>query len=165
MARYGWRPLFIVLGLISMAWLIPWLRWIPRAGTAISPVEKGGPGFLELLKNRSVWGTCGGLFGANYVLYFEITWLPYYLQREQHFSMGSMANITGVGYLCYSAGAALFGRISDRWITAGGTARLVRKTFAGVGAGTAGLLLLVCSLPGPSLFVIRLLLPFLAGGM
>jgi len=165
MARYGWRPFFIVLGLISMAWLIPWLRWIPRAGTAISPVEKAGPGFLELLKNRSVWGTCGGLFGANYVLYFEITWLPYYLQREQHFSMSAMANITGVGYLCYSAGAALFGRISDRWIAAGGSPTLVRKTFAGVGAGTAGLLLLGCSLAGPRLLVILLLSAFAAGGM
>jgi hypothetical protein len=34
---------------------------------------------------RSMWGTCGGLFGANYVLYFEITWLPYYLVRERFF--------------------------------------------------------------------------------
>jgi MFS transporter, ACS family, D-galactonate transporter len=165
MARYGWRPFFIVLGLVSMAWLIPWLRWIPRTGTTISHVEKGGPGFLELLKERSVWGTCGGLFGANYVLYFEITWLPYYLQRERHLSMGTMAKISGVGYLCYSAGAALFGWISDRWIAAGGTPTMVRKTFAGVGAGTAGLLLLGCALAGPRLSVILLLLAFGAGGM
>jgi len=165
MARYGWRPFFIVLGLVSMAWLIPWLRWVPRAGTAISPVETGGPGFLELLKQRSVWGTCGGLFGANYVLYFEITWLPYYLQHERHFSMGTMAKISGVGYLCYSAGAAIFGWISDRWIAAGGTPTVVRKTFAGVGAGTAGLLLLGCALAGPRLLVILLLLAFGAGGM
>ena len=165
MARYGWRPFFIILGLVSMAWLIPWLAWIPRGETAISPVEKGGPGFLELLKNRSVWGTCGGLFGANYVLYFEITWLPYYLQRERHFSIGTMAKISGVGYLCYSAGAAIFGWISDRWIAAGGTPTLVRKTFAGVGAGTAGLLLLGCALAGPTISVILLLLAFAAGGM
>jgi len=52
-------PFFIILGLVSMAWLIPWLAWIPRGETAISPVEKGGPGFLELLKNRSVWGRAG----------------------------------------------------------------------------------------------------------
>ncbi len=165
MARYGWRPFFVVLGLISMAWLIPWLRWVPRTGTAIAPAEKGGPGFLELLKQRSVWGTCGGLFGANYVLYFEITWLPFYLQHERHFSMARMAKISGAGYLCYSAGAAIFGWISDRWIAAGGTPTVVRKTFAGVGAGTAGLLLLGCALAGPRLSVILLLLAFVAGGM
>jgi MFS transporter, ACS family, D-galactonate transporter len=165
MARYGWRPFFIVLGAISMAWLIPWFRWIPRCGPAISTMEKGGAGFLELLKQRSMWGTCGGLFGANYVLYFEITWLPYYLVRERHLSMGAMAKIGGVGYLCYSAGAVVFGWISDRWIAAGGTPTLVRKTIAGVGAGSAGLLLLGCALAGPTISVILLLLAFAAGGM
>jgi MFS transporter, ACS family, D-galactonate transporter len=165
MARYGWRPFFIVLGVISMAWLVPWFRWVPGCGTAISRTEKRGHGFLELLKQRSMWGTCGGLFGANYVLYFEITWLPYYLVRERHLSMGTMAKIGGVGYLCYSAGAVVFGWTSDRWIAAGGTPTLVRKTIAGVGAGSAGLLLLGCALAGPAISVILLLLAFAAGGM
>jgi MFS transporter, ACS family, D-galactonate transporter len=165
MARFGWRPFFIVLGVVSMAWLIPWFRWIPRVEAAISPVEGGGAGFLELLKERSMWGTCGGLFGANYVLYFEITWLPYYLVRERHLSMGTMTKIVGVGYLCYSASAAVFGWISDRWIAAGGTPTLVRKTFAGIGAGSAGLFLLGCALAGPTVSAILLLLAFGAGGM
>jgi MFS family permease len=73
MARFGWRSFFIVLGLVSMAWLIPWFTWMPRQVAAVSPAEKSGAGFLELLMERSMWGTCGGLFGANYVLYFEIT--------------------------------------------------------------------------------------------
>jgi ACS family D-galactonate transporter-like MFS transporter len=165
MARYGWRPFFIVLGLLSMAWLIPWFAWVPRAGTAISPVQKDGPGFVALLRQRSMWGTCGGLFGANYVLYFEITWLPFYLVHERHLSMGTMAKIGGVGYLCYSAGAVVFGWLSDRWIAAGASPTLVRKTFAGVGAGSAGLLLLGCALATPTVSVILLLLGFGAGGM
>jgi MFS transporter, ACS family, D-galactonate transporter len=165
MARFGWRPIFIVLGLVSMAWLIPWFLWMPRGGTAISGMEKSGAGFIGLLKQRSMWGTCGGLFGANYVLYFEITWLPFYLVRERHFSMGTMAKIAGVGYLCYSAAAVVFGWISDRWIAAGGTPTLVRKTFASAGAGSAGLLLLGCALAGQTVSVILLLLAFVAGGM
>jgi ACS family D-galactonate transporter-like MFS transporter len=165
MARYGWRPFFIVLGIISMAWLIPWFLWVPRAGTAISHVEKGSDWFLKLVRQRSLWGTCGGLFGANYVLYFEITWLPTYLVHERHLSLGTMAKIGSVGYLCYSAGAVLFGWLSDRWIAAGGTPTLVRKTFAGIGAGSAGLLLLGFALAGPTASVILLLLAFGAGGM
>src|SRR5260370_72037 len=98
-----------VVGLLSMAWLIPWFTWMPRRGTAVSKEGQSGAGFLEILKQRSMWGTCGGLFGANYVLYFEITWLPYYLVRERHFSIREMAKISGVGYLCYSAGAVVFG--------------------------------------------------------
>jgi MFS family permease len=165
MARYGWRPFFIVLGILSMVWLIPWFAWMPRGGSKFSLVEEGSAGLLKLLTERSMWGTCGGLFGANYVLYFEITWLPFYLVHERHLSMGTMAKISGVGYLCYSAGAVVFGWLSDRWIAAGGTPTLVRKTFAGVGAGSAGLLLLGCALAGPTVSVILLLLAFAAGGM
>ncbi len=165
MAQYGWRPFFIALGILSMAWLIPWLAWMPRGGSNFSPVEEGSAGLLKLLTERSMWGTCGGLFGANYVLYFEITWLPFYLVRERHLSLGAMAKIAGVGYLCYSAGALVFGWISDRWIAAGGTPTVVRKTFAGAGAGGAGLLLLGCALVGPRVAVILLLLAFAAGGM
>jgi len=62
---------------------------------AVSSVGQSDVGFLEILKQRSMWGTCGGLFGANYVLYFEITWLPFYLVRERHLSMGTMAKIGG----------------------------------------------------------------------
>jgi MFS family permease len=164
-ARYGWRPLFIVLGVVSMAWLIPWFAWMTRGSTAVSTAEEGAAGFLELLVQRSMWGTCGGLFGANYVLYFEITWLPFYLMRERHFSMSSMAKIVGLGYLCYAGSAVLFGWISDRWIAAGGTPTLVRKTFAGAGAASAGLLLLGCALADPKASLILLLSAFAAGGM
>ena len=162
MALYGWRPFFIVLGILSLAWLIPWIQWVP---TGISPVEKSGAWFLKLVRQRSMWGTCGGLFGANYVLYFEITWLPSYLMHERHLPMGKMATIAGVGYLCYSAGSVIFGWLSDRWIASGGSPTLVRKTFAGVGAGSAGLLLLGCALAEPMVSVILLLLAFGAGGM
>jgi ACS family D-galactonate transporter-like MFS transporter len=165
MARYGWRPFFIVLGLLSMAWLIPWFAWVPPGKPAISSAEESAKGFLKLLTERSVWGTCGGLFGANYVLYFEITWLPFYLVHERHLSMGTMAKIGGLGYLCYSAGAVVFGWLSDRWIAAGGSPTFVRKTFAGVGAGSAGLLLLGCALASLKVSVLLLLLGFGAGGM
>jgi len=29
MARYGWRPVFIGIGLISLAWLPAWKKWMP----------------------------------------------------------------------------------------------------------------------------------------
>jgi ACS family D-galactonate transporter-like MFS transporter len=76
-----------------------------------------------------------------------------------------MAKIGGLGYLCYSAGAVVFGWISDHWIAAGGSLTLVRKAFAGAGAGSAGLLLLGCALAPPKVSEILLLLAFVAGGM
>src|SRR5256886_12138259 len=45
MARYGWRPLFIVLGLASMAWLISLFALMPGGkATTVSPVHERGAG-------------------------------------------------------------------------------------------------------------------------
>ena len=165
MSRYGWRPFFLVLGLASMVWLIPWLLWAPRSDRAASQPRQSGDWLIQLVKNRSMWGTCGGLFGANYVLYFEITWLPTYLVHERHLSLITMAKVSTFGYLSYSAGAALFGWISDRLIAAGRSPTLVRKSFAGIGAGAAGLFLLGCALTSPAVSLILLLMAFFTGGM
>ncbi len=167
MASFGWRPFFLVLGFVSMLWLIPWLKWMPRRGsfTAIATFGDSSAEFAEILKRRSLWGTCGGLFGVNYVLYFEITWLPSYLTRERHFSLEMMAKIVGLGYLCYAVASILSGWLSDRWIASGATPTLVRKTFTGVGVGGAGILLLGCVLAGPTASVILLLMACACGGI
>src|SRR5579863_6344771 len=32
MAKFGWRPVFIGVGLVSLVWLPAWMRWMPRKG-------------------------------------------------------------------------------------------------------------------------------------
>ena len=89
MSRFGWRPLFLVVGLTSLLWLVPWLRWMPK-GHRDSPSQSGlsAPGILQILEQRSAWGTCVGLFCMNYLMYFLLTWLPFYLMHERHFLLG-----------------------------------------------------------------------------
>ena len=157
MARFGWRPFFIVLGLLSLMWLIPWLKCMPDARDALHVTPTGAPSLPEFLRLRSAWGTCAGLFSSNYVSYFLITWLPFYLVRERHFSMDNMAKIGGTAYLLGAAGSALSGWLSDRWIVAGGTPTLVRKTFVGCGVGLAGIFIGLVSLSGPRVCVIMLI--------
>jgi ACS family D-galactonate transporter-like MFS transporter len=139
MARFGWRPFFIVLGLGSLLWLVPWLIWMPKKAHAPATDMAGAPGLLELLQLRSVWGSCVGLFCLNYVNYFLITWLPYYLVRERNFSMRKMARIGGIAYFLGACFAAACGRLSDRWIASGAHPSLVRKTFTGGGVALTGL--------------------------
>src|SRR5271165_3544396 len=78
MARFGWRPFFIVLGLMSLLWLLPWLKWMPKRTEAIRTDNTGAPSLPEFLSLRSAWGSCIGLFSCNYMSYFLITWLPFY---------------------------------------------------------------------------------------
>jgi MFS family permease len=158
MARFGWRPFFIVLGLVSLLWLVPWIKWMPVARDAIHLNSTGAPSLPEFLQLRSAWGTCAGLFCGNYVSYFLITWLPFYLVRERHFSMDKMAKIGGTAYLLAACFSVLSGWLSDRWIMSGETPTRVRKTFTGGGLALAGIFLGLSAVSGPIVCVPMLML-------
>jgi MFS transporter, ACS family, D-galactonate transporter len=158
MARSGWRPFFLVLGLASMLWLIPWLKWMPKTQVTAAAGSPAAPGLTEFLRLRSAWGTCIGLFADNYVNYFLITWLPFYLVRERHFSMDSMARIGGIAYLLGACFAVLSGWMSDRWIASGASPTLVRKTFTGGGIACAGVLVGLAVVSEPVYCVAALIL-------
>src|SRR5207253_1850326 len=91
MARYGWRPVFIGIGLISLAWLPAWKKWMPRGPGLVQAGGTALPTVAGILRQRSFWGACTGQFCANYLLYLMVTWLPYYLVHERHLSVDSMA--------------------------------------------------------------------------
>ena len=61
MARFGWRPFFVVLGLASMLWIVPWLKWMPRTNYAAQAKSAGTPHLFEFLRLRSAWGICGAV--------------------------------------------------------------------------------------------------------
>jgi len=166
MSRFGWRPYFVVLGSFSLLWLLPWFRWMPR-GPGLAQIQYFGPAprMIEILRQRSAWGTFAALFCLNYKLYFLITWLPFYLVRERHFSMGSMAKIGGVIYIGQALSAALCGRISDRWIASGSTQTRVRKTFLVAGMLGAGIFLCASVFASSTLCVVFLILVGVSFGM
>jgi MFS family permease len=151
MNRYGWRPFFIVLGLVSLFWLVPWLKWMPKTALKNSVSAASRIGIADILRQRSAWGTCGGLFCSNYLLYFLITWLPFYLVRERQFSMQKMAEVGGASFLVAGISATICGRASDRWIDSGATPTRVRKTFTATGMVISAIFLIVAVYVGPTL--------------
>ena len=156
-ARFGWRPVFIVLGLVSLVWLIPWLRWRPRVPSSAEVTSRAsGSPIRAILRQRSLWGACLTHFCCNYLVYFLLLWLPYYLVRERGFSMQGMAKIGGVAFLCAAISAVISGWVSDRWITAGPSASSLRKSILVVGLSGAGLSLLLCVIAAPVLSIILL---------
>jgi ACS family D-galactonate transporter-like MFS transporter len=159
MSRFGWRSFFVVLGSISLVWLLPWFRWMPRGPGIAAQIQVGPePTTLEILKLRSAWGTFMGLFCAAYPLYFLVAWLPFYLVRERHFSMDAMAKIGGAVFLTQAVFSIVSGRIGDRWIAAGGSRTRVHMTFMIAGLLGTGGCLMASSLVGSTLSVVMLLL-------
>jgi len=159
MSRFGWRSFFVVLGSVSLIWLLPWFRSMPRGPGIAAQMQVGPePTTFEILQQRSAWGTFLGLFCAAYPLYFLVAWLPFYLVRERHFSMDAMAKIGGTVFLTQALSSFVSGRIGDRWIAAGGTRTRVHMTFMIAGLlGTSGCLVASC-VAGPTLSVALLLL-------
>ena len=133
MARVGWRSFFLTLGVLSSLWLIPWIRSMPPATPPDDPVAAKTSGLLEILRHRSAWGTFLGLFSYNYLSYFLITWLPFYLVHERHFSITTMSVVSGLAFLGTAISAAISGWASDYWIAAGASVTRVRKAFTGAG--------------------------------
>lgn len=166
MSRFGWRPFFIVLGLVSLLWLPAWLRWMPHGPGRVQPTSSGyEPGTMDILRQRSAWGSFVALFCNSYLLYLLIAWLPFYLVRERHFSMDSMAKIGGAMFLLQALSSAICGRLADRWIAAGGTPTAVHKSLLTTGVLGAGALLVASSLVGSGLSVAFLLLIGIFFGM
>ncbi len=125
MAKYGWRPVCILFGALSLLWLIPWRK--VRVHEARTVEADGGPTMGEILRQRSLWGASLGHFSENYAFYLILTWLPQYLVREKGFSIETMATVASGAYLINAVGAWLAGWASDRWIRAGHSANTIYK--------------------------------------
>lgn len=145
MAKYGWRPVFIGIGLISLLWLPAWIKWMPRGG-AMERSPVAAPGFAEILRQRSFWGVCAGHFSVNYLTYFMLTLLPLYLVRERHLSLQSMVKVASAYYAIEGLSAIATGWLSDLFIRRGYTPTLVRKSAMASGQTIAAIALAGCML-------------------
>jgi MFS transporter, ACS family, D-galactonate transporter len=156
-ARIGWRLSFIVFGVASLLWLLPWLKYLRKpkppgepdanavvdAAEALPAGESASASIIQILQQRSAWGTIAGLFAYNYVWYFFITWLPTYLEHERNFSVQTMSLVTSLAFFLLAISALTSGWLSDKWIAAGASPTRVRKTFTGAGPAIAASILLV----------------------
>jgi MFS transporter, ACS family, D-galactonate transporter len=142
MARFGWRPFFVVLGGLSLLWLIPWFRWMPSTKVADRREDRAEQiGIAEILTKRSAWFSAFALFCSNYFWYFLVTWLPPYLEKERHFPKAKMAVFGSASYLAIAASTVVCGWVTDRLIARGGSPTRVRKTAAGLGLSLSTIIL------------------------
>jgi ACS family D-galactonate transporter-like MFS transporter len=166
MAKYGWRPAFLGIGIVSLLWLPAWLRWRPREElTSGKAVNHRTPAFKEILGRRSFWGASAGHFANNYLLYFMVTWLPFYLVREQHMTMVGMSRVAALYYMTDATSAFLTGWFADLWMRHGGTTTQVRKTAMGVGCTVAAVSLGCLSIATPHTYLYFLLAAGIGAGM
>jgi len=170
MAAFGWRPVFIVFGCVSLLWLLPWSRVeLPKLIAAAKPSLRP-PSLRQILRQRSLWGACLGMFSANYSFYFILAWLPFYLVKARGLSIESMAWTASWAYLLNALAALWMGWLTDRKIRAGASPTVIYKTLmalfhiAGI-ICMAGMVLLPTSGAIATLFVFELIVGVASPGL
>lgn len=164
MARWGWRPAFLAFGLVSLAWVLPWLV-VTRPARAGARASSMPVPYAVLFRERSLWGTSLGHFCGNYAYYFMLTWLPSLLVKEFGYTLPQMAVIGGCVYGIQAVSAALTGWWCDRLILRGASANRVLKTamIAGLIGVTAAMA--SCAGAGARLSVALMVLAGIGIGM
>ncbi|MCL6543888.1 MAG: MFS transporter [Bryobacteraceae bacterium] len=140
---YGWRPMFLILGLGCLIWLIPWLGLVkedaPAPSRTQAKAEKpAGPSLGRLLLSPVIFGTVIGTFCYMYFVYFCMTWLPAYLVEARGLSLTSSGAYTAFTFSGMAVVAIAAGWLADRMIQRGGNPVRVRKGFVIAGFLLAG---------------------------
>ena len=129
MAEYGWRPVFVLFGVLSLLWLLPWRQLVVHEPRLAAGSADAGPPLRRILGERALWGTSLGLFSMNYSYYLILAWLPAYLVSARGFSLASMATVAAGAYLINALAALGSGWAIDRWIGRGHSASLAHKSI------------------------------------
>tara|TARA_R110002073_G_scaffold133122_10_gene280233 strand:- start:375 stop:1640 length:1266 start_codon:yes stop_codon:yes gene_type:complete len=148
--QFGWRALFIALGIGSIFWLLPWIKYVPSRprhdNRVDDPTPKANrPSLVQVGLHRAVWGTSLGMFSLGYVWYFLLTWLPSYLMDVHHLNLKETAVSAALPFLAMAASSVFWGWAADRLIQRGNSATFARKSISLGGLAIAAVLLIAAS--------------------
>src|SRR5881394_2173969 len=150
--RWGWRPAFIVPGLLGLLWLVVWRRFyyppeqhprISEAERRMLAADKEGyeqPGSVrtrwqDLLKLPQTWGTIIAKTFTDPVWFFVTDWFPIYLVAKG-IELRSGLLAVWVPFIAADLGNFFGGGLSGWLIKHGwslGTARKAVVVFGGIG--------------------------------
>jgi ACS family hexuronate transporter-like MFS transporter len=151
--RWGWRPAFMIPGILGFLWLIAW-RWLyypPEEHTRISRSElqmivadKGSDGLSQdgvrmrwstLLRLPQTWGVIIAKASTDPVFFFITEWFPIYLVAKGiELKNGLIA--VWIPFIAADAGSFFAGYVSGYLIKRGwslGAARKALIVFGGIG--------------------------------
>jgi ACS family D-galactonate transporter-like MFS transporter len=158
-ARFGWRALFIMVGLLGLGFAGVWLALYtePHQSRRINQAELdyieagGGLGqqrkatpfswrtMGKLIRKRQILGASIGQFAGNATMVFFLTWFPSYLATERHMAWLKAGVFAVIPYIAASLGTLAGGWLSDTIIKHTGSANAGRKlpVIAGLLLGSA----------------------------
>ena len=119
MVRYGWRAMFIVVGLASLLWLIAWRRWMRRSPPDPSQASvEDNPPYALILRQRAVGRHDGDVLLQLCVLFRVLVAAA--VPRSRAWPLARNDDPGRERVLCRRrASVLLTGWLLDRWIRRG----------------------------------------------
>lgn len=157
-AWIGWRQTFFVLGVVGVVWCVFWWRWFrdePASHPSVNDAEReriereldhSEPAQLKWSELLSVnlLLICSMYFCMAYTLYFNLTWLPTYLQEVRGFSPQQAGVLAGIVLLMGAIGTYVGGKVTDALVKRYGLT--VGRSLGVVTLPVSGLLLIAAAL-------------------
>ncbi len=131
---FGWRMMFFVMGVIGLLGAVAWFTLYRDPDLSRMPpadrdyLAANGMGtrstvtlqsWRKLFAFRSMWGMILGSFCSGYAIWMYGTWLPAYLEMQQHVSIAKTGVLAMVPLACSIAGSVAGGYATD-WLAKGG---------------------------------------------
>jgi predicted MFS family arabinose efflux permease len=160
-----WRTAFYVFGALGVVWCVLFAmrfhnrpredasvnaaeRQLIEAGTSESHESHAGVPWRKLLGSANLWVLCLMYFCAAYGWYFNITYLPRFLEEQHHVPATDVwgALYKGGPLWVGAAGCLIGGMLTDWFIRRTGNRRLGRRLFGIVGHAMCAGCYLLCPL-------------------
>jgi ACS family hexuronate transporter-like MFS transporter len=144
-AVWGWRMMFVVVGLSGFIWVFWWGALYRRqpvgsCESATAPSDGDRP-FRTYFQKKAVWGLMVARSLADPVWWFYAFWLPSYLAHSRGFSLAQIGHTAWIPFVFAGIGGWLGGYASDTLVRHGISAVSGRKIVMGCSA-----LLMLCGI-------------------
>jgi MFS family permease len=165
MIRYGWRAMFMGLGLVSLLWLVPWAGQLRQRPVTLAHAPGPAPGLAAIITQRALWTVTLANFCSNYAFWFVFTALPLYLVHERGLSLIAMTQFMTAFYVVDALSVVATGWALDAAIARGVAPGRAYRTALVLSACGVGVSLIAVSAAGASIGVALLLATALADGL
>jgi sugar phosphate permease len=129
MLSFGWRIMFMIMGLAGLAMAAVWYvvyrnpSDVDLTAEEIAYRTHGDPPgertvvtlreWRQLFRFRTTWGMILGYFGCIYLTWIYTAWLPGYLELERHMSVKFTGFAAAIPFVWGVVGGVLGGYLSD----------------------------------------------------
>ena len=133
MLAFGWRTMFVTMGVIGLLGAVVWFMlyrnphstvlesddnaYLAENRAAITPVR--GEQWAKLFTFRTSWAMIVLAFCAGYSIWMYQTWIPAYLEMQQHVSIAKTGVLASIPLIAGIGGCLAGGWFTDKLVRLG----------------------------------------------